>query len=835
MNQLITLSLEVGDLYSGFPAVTAHLWELNSSHPMKFLGGLPAAPEIPVLYHSWKLLYTALCQRLSYPPRLEVETAGVTHVSETDFDELCQRIVSQMNHWLKSPSFQTIDQQLRTHLHPTDEIRILIETQDYVLQRLPWHRWDFCEHYPHAEIALSASAYQRPIAHSAQPSMPRVTPKQIQVLAVLGNQADLNLQQDRVCLEQLSDQAAIEFLVEPQREQFYHRLWQGCDILFFAGHSASVSAPMISAELEASVAQVSPSTDAVEQGLIQLNDQVSLSLAELRNALKRAIAQGLKLAIFNSCDGLGLAHQLADLHIPQVIVMREPVPDAVAHEFLQYFLVAFADGQSLYRAVREARERLQSLEHQYPCATWLPMIYQNPAMPSIVWQNGSLLAESVVQHQGLEPPATPALKPIREPMGVQATLVPGANRPDVVIPGWRRSLPLLGQITLTTALVIGLRWFGVLQPLELQAFDHFMRQRPSERQDTRLLIVTIDEDDLQLPEQRQRQGSLSDVALTQLLKRLTASQPRAIGLDIFRDYPISPQNRELINQFRQDNVFAICQVSNLAENRVGVAAPPGIPLQRQGFSTILQDGDGILRRHLLGMEVNPSSPCTATYAFSIQLAMHYLKSQGITAQFTDEGNLQIGSVTFHRLRSHSGGYHNLDDWGYQILLHYRSHRSPLAIAPTVTLREVLAGKVQPDQIKDRIVLIGVTARSFQDYHSTPFSVGQEMFQAMPGVIVQAQMVSQIVSAVADGRPLLRSWPLTADAIWILGWSIIGGLIAGRWRSRPYLLLATSVTLAVLYVCCFGLFVMGYWVPLVPTLLALTLIGSNFVLQQHRNK
>jgi hypothetical protein len=29
--------------------------------------------------------------------------------------------------------------------------------------------------------------------------------------------------------------------------------------------------------------------------------------------------------------------------------------------------------------VREAREKLQGLEDRYPCATWLPVICQNPS------------------------------------------------------------------------------------------------------------------------------------------------------------------------------------------------------------------------------------------------------------------------------------------------------------------------------------------------------------------------------------------------------------------------------------------------------------------------
>ena len=132
--------------------------------------------------------------------------------------------------------------------------------------------------------------------------------------------------------------------------------------MFFAGHSYSK-----------------------DKGIIQLNSKQAIALDKLSNALKKAISRGLKLVIFNSCDGLGLAQSLADLHIPQIIVMREPVPDMVAQEFLRHFLVAFSSGQSLYTAVRSARERLQGLEGEYPCATWLPVICQNPAAVPMTW------------------------------------------------------------------------------------------------------------------------------------------------------------------------------------------------------------------------------------------------------------------------------------------------------------------------------------------------------------------------------------------------------------------------------------------------------------------
>ncbi|NJO50646.1 MAG: CHAT domain-containing protein [Leptolyngbyaceae cyanobacterium RM2_2_4] len=396
MSQLVVLSLGTGDLHSGFPAVTAQLWERDGLHPMKFAGSLPAAPKLPEIYRSWQLLYGALCCRLDCS-RIEVEVADITNVSAVEFDDLCKQLADQMNVWLNSDPFRNIDQQLRTRLNAFDEVRVLIETNDPLLRRLPWHLWNFFDHYPRAEIGLSASEYRR--SHPSTPPPPR---DKVRILAILGNSEGIDLSQDRDFLEQLP-QAEVKFLVEPQRKQLNDQLWQGWDILFFAGHSSSR-----------------------EQGLIQLNSTDSLTLDQLRYALKQAIAQGLKLAIFNSCDGLGLVSQLADLHIPQMIVMREPVPDPVAQEFLKRFLKTFVQGESFYLSVRQAREQLQGLEDLFPCATWLPVIYQNPAEPPLIWQD-LYNRRSQFPQSGLSQAIAPArLSQLRQqwmPIGIGAIIV----------------------------------------------------------------------------------------------------------------------------------------------------------------------------------------------------------------------------------------------------------------------------------------------------------------------------------------------------------------------------------------------------------------------------
>ena len=59
----------------------------------------------------------------------------------------------------------------------------------------------------------------------------------------------------------------------------------------------------------------------------------------------------------NACDTLKLARELENIYIPQVIVMKEDVPDVVAHKFLDNFLKFFTE-HSVAISVRKAREEL---------------------------------------------------------------------------------------------------------------------------------------------------------------------------------------------------------------------------------------------------------------------------------------------------------------------------------------------------------------------------------------------------------------------------------------------------------------------------------------------
>ncbi|MEC4817588.1 MAG: NB-ARC domain-containing protein [Scytonema sp. PMC 1069.18] len=370
MSKSVVINLGHGSLCDGFPKVTIQVWSSGHPLPEQFIGSLPPAPDLIDVYKKWQLTYQGLCQRIylrsletEEDDELEIDESATTNFSVVDFNDLCQKLENGMNNLLKSEGVINISRNVRSLLHRTEEIRIILETDDEIIRRIPWYRCDFFTDYPKAEIALSQPEYQR--WEVSQTQIDRTT---VRILAILGNSQDIDIKVEKKFLKNLPDSEAV-FLVKPTRQKLNIKLWDtaGWDILFFAGHSQSEG----------------------KTGRFYINDRKknnSLTIEQLEEALKAALDKGLQLAIFNSCDGLGLANTLQKWNIPIAIVMREPVPNFVAQEFFQYFLQAFVvEGLSLFLAVQQARKKLQGLENDFPGASWLPVICMNPAVEPPTW------------------------------------------------------------------------------------------------------------------------------------------------------------------------------------------------------------------------------------------------------------------------------------------------------------------------------------------------------------------------------------------------------------------------------------------------------------------
>jgi CHASE2 domain-containing sensor protein len=773
MSKLVVLNLGKGSLQEGFNGAIAQIYERDADNdffPTQFTGSLPAAPELTELYRRWQILYNLLYDslipdltwRVQYESddEIEIELEDVTNISSVEFNKLCEDLKLKFNIWLNCPTFVYLEQKLRTKLSPTEEIQVIIQTELDEVRRLPWNLWDFFDDYPNAVFCLSKPDFER-LENNYKPLRDK-----IRILAVLGNNENIDIQEDRTILENLPG-AETTFLVEAQRQELDLMLWDesGWDILFFAGHSSSQGNG--------------------ESGRICINRNDSLTIEQLKNGLRAAISRGLRLAIFNSCDGLGLATQLTSLHIPQMIVMREPVPDLVAQRFLQFFLSAFSQSKSFYGAVREAGERLQGLEAQFPCASWLPVICQNPTEAPLVWSNPTQNSIEVNSSQFSPRQIIPAILSI--------------------------------GLAIATA-IVGARSFGLLENWELRAFDSMMRSRPLESKDDRILIVEITETDVQAQNADERgAASISDSAFFSLISKLEKYNPRIIGLNIYRDNPVKPQYADLAKWMKTSSKFiGVCQASE-GEQNPGVPPPSEVSPQSLGFTDIVEDSDSVLRRHLLAMA--PAQPCDTDKSFSFQLAQRYLAKENIELQLNAEENSVSGNNKFvlPYLESNSGSYSNIDSLGYQVMLNWRSTPE---VANRINLQQVLNGKIQSNLVEDKIVIIGTTAPSFNNYWLTPLSTATSEQNKTPGVAIHAHMVSQIISAALDNRPLLWVWSKWTEALWIYYWAIVGAMLACRFKSSLHLALTLGLTQIVLYLICYSILIQGGWIPFIPCVVAL---------------
>jgi len=363
------------------------------------------------------------------------------------------------------------------------------------------------------------------------------------------------------------------------------------------------------------------------------------------------------------------------------------------------------------------------------------------------------------------------------------------------------------------------RLTGALQFLELVTFDRFLRLRPAEPMDERIVIVSITEGDIQ----RARTYPIPDREIADLLKRLQAYQPTAIGLDIVRHIPVEPGNAELRSVFRSSKNTIGVEIALPDRSGFTVAPGPALPSEQVGFADAVLDADGYQRRSLLGAH-NPQQEYR--FSFAIRLAERYLAAQGIKLGngIRDPDAMRFDSIELTRVQSNSGGYVGADAGGNQILLNVRSGKMPFRV---LSLSQIKSGKVNADWIRGKIVLIGVMSFSAKDLASSGAIAGINPGRIY-GVEIQAHATSQIVSAVLDRRSLLRVWADAWEYLWIVAWGLLG-ISLGRFLRSPWKILFGILVASVSSIgICYGLILLGWWVPIVPVLLVLVLNGAGLM-------
>ncbi|MGH7999447.1 MAG: CHASE2 domain-containing protein [Brasilonema sp.] len=430
---------------------------------------------------------------------------------------------------------------------------------------------------------------------------------------------------------------------------------------------------------------------------------------------------------------------------------------------------------------------------------------------------------------------------------------------------WRSLRNTLFTSVPITVLVIVMRVMGIFEASELLFFNSMMRNQQAEEKDSNILLVEITADDRRYYDNgkdkiAKKGASLPDKVIFDLLNSLINKEPRVIGLDISRDfYAYDAELSNLFNDPKKRNllIFVCKSPYNLKQNDEGDPPPPGIPIEQVGLSDLLEDSDGVIRRQFLTKGTPPTtSKCRnqekkEMESFSFKVAQKYLakdkdKNLKPYSKPDKNGSFKSGNTVLQPLdNSTQGGYNRKNDSldGYQILLNYRSVKeggqvSPQNIAVKTTVQKVLSvNGIEDDLVKDKIVLIGRAINDSDKRFHTPFSSGGSDLQ-MEGLYFQAQMVSQLVSAVSDEkpRPLLKVSSITDEILLIIICSIVGSILPQLYKKYKYFLFILGgsylVCIISFLLMCFLFFSLPTkrWIPLFSPSCAFTLsVGVVIIL------
>lgn len=359
------------------------------------------------------------------------------------------------------------------------------------------------------------------------------------------------------------------------------------------------------------------------------------------------------------------------------------------------------------------------------------------------------------------------------------------------------------------------------QTPEWSALDLWFRLRPQEKRDTRVVVVNVEESDLE-----ELGWPISDGKLATALENIAQQQPRVIGLDLYRDFPLGDiEGQKKLDRFF-DSTPNIIGVEKVIGERVA-ASDILAESDRTAMADLTIDRDGKVRRGLISVRTPDDR---LVLGLATKLALIYLAEDGITLQAVEDSSDRIlGKAVISPLNKNEGAYMGTDAGGYQVLLNFRGDEDKFA---STSLTNVLKGEVPKDLFTDKIVLIGSTAPSLNDLFYTPYSSSNRVrTESMPGVYVHANLTSQLLSAAIDGRSMIRGIPELGEWLWVVGWSFIGATLSliileanllqkGSISSVKWTFVAVIIPVGVLLSSCYILFLYGWWLPVVSPLLAL---------------
>jgi hypothetical protein len=359
------------------------LFELSWGRGQQINVTVPYPENLNVLYQEWQRAYLSYYKKSL---RGRVEEIGSITTSVDWHSKLSQaeaKLLSEFHKWLRSGELYEIRVAIantQSTVHQSivsasplvatgvQQSTVFLTCNTLELAHLPWEVWEIG-----TEFALSSGKIRivRTSINIRQPikNQHHRRRDRMRVLAILGDETGLDFQAEKEAIQNLERKriAEVEFVGwQPEKSiielktQIVEQIKseRGWDILFFAGHSNETT---------------------LTGGEIAIAPNVTISINEIAPALTIALERGLQFTLFNSCKGLSIANTLIDLGLSQVAVMREPIHNHVAKEFLLRFLQTLVTYQDVHEALLSACQYLKVEKNlTYPSSFLVPSLFLHP-------------------------------------------------------------------------------------------------------------------------------------------------------------------------------------------------------------------------------------------------------------------------------------------------------------------------------------------------------------------------------------------------------------------------------------------------------------------------
>ncbi|MEQ8382147.1 MAG: CHASE2 domain-containing protein [Coleofasciculus sp. A1-SPW-01] len=352
-------------------------FQLTCGERPPILAKLKYPGELDDLYRNWRASYE---RSYGVPLRAEIQDDFSFTPKQVDWknrsEEAKAALLENFYQWLGSVELLPIRDEIQsvTFNKLSDKklwkgnnncVDLLIACDSPDLARLPWEMWEIA---PKDLVHISRTAINAGNKVIEAGTIPqRGKPR---ILAILADATELDLNKDKQAVRLLKKVATVDEVKlesEDIKKDFIERLLddRGWDALIFAGHSNET---------------------ALTGGKLELAPGVTLSISEIEDQLTEAKNRGLRVAIFNSCNGICIAESLIRLGLSQVVVMREKIHDTAAHQFLHKLCQGLAEYKDIQTAIWETCEYFETEKYAYPSAYLIPSLFRHPSLQADLFQ-----------------------------------------------------------------------------------------------------------------------------------------------------------------------------------------------------------------------------------------------------------------------------------------------------------------------------------------------------------------------------------------------------------------------------------------------------------------